>query len=79
MPDDVDVDAQIDALLNDYAREERDRAARAAEALRARLEQRKARLLARQWKPYCQCKRCLRAILQMQPSLACSNSDEWWR
>jgi hypothetical protein len=77
MPDDID--AQIDSLLADYASEKLAQDARAAEALRARLEIRKERLLSREWKPYCHCKSCLRAILLKQPSLACPNSEQWWR
>jgi hypothetical protein len=77
MPDDID--GQIDALLTGWARETQEREAREAEALRERLEKRKAALLARTWKPYCCCRACLRAILTMDPVLACQHSCQWWK
>jgi hypothetical protein len=82
MPEDSppdDIDADIDSLLAEWALEKREREARQAEALRARLEHRRERLLSRQWKPTCcQCRTCLRAIILMRPDLACRQSEQWW-
>ena len=74
-----EIDAQIDSLLAEWAREEQAREARQAEALRARLERRKAQLLSREWKPRCCCcRQCLISIALMRPDLACPQSEQWW-
>jgi len=76
------IDQEVDFIFQRWEREEREQQERVAEATREKLRKRRADLLSGEWKPPCTCRRCVRAVLAMDPTQVCKNAASrgvWWQ